>query len=65
MTKHPEVNVKLVGDDSNAFAILGRCSSAARRTGLPEEEIDTFFKEATQGDYNHLLVTCMNWFNCE
>lgn len=59
---HPEVRVRLVGEDGNAFAILACCREAARRAGLPEEQIDAFTAEATSGDYNHLLATCVRWF---
>ena len=63
--KHPEISVDLVGEDGNAFAILARCKRQARRAGLPQEEIDAFMKEATAGDYQHLLVTVMNWFEVD
>lgn len=62
--KYPQVKVKLVSGDGNAFFILGRCQQAARRADLPEEEIKAFFNEAQAGDYNHLLATCMRWFDC-
>ena len=63
--KYPEVTVKLTGGDGNAFAVLGRCSEAARRAKVARSEIDAFLKEAMSGDYNHLLQTCMKWFNCK
>ena len=28
-----------------------------------KQEIDDFSKEATSGNYNHLLQTCMKWVN--
>ena len=52
-----KVVMKLVGEDGNAFAIMGRFSGAARRAGWKQEEIDAVLKEATSGDYNHLLAT--------
>ena len=63
--KYPEVEVKLVGEDGNAFSILGRCSKAARRAGLSPDQIEEFTEEATSGDYNDLLCTCMSYFNCD
>lgn len=63
--KYPDIEVKLVGEDANAFAILGRVNRAMRRAKLPKEEITKFRKEATSGDYNNLLNTCMKWVNCE
>ena len=62
--KYPQIRVKLVGEDGNAFAILGHCQRAARKAYLPEDEIKAFIAEAKSGDYNHLLTTCMRWFDC-
>ena len=62
--KYPQVKVKLVGMDGNAFFIMGRCQQAAKRANLPPEEIKAFAEEASAGDYNHLLATCMKWFDC-
>lgn len=61
---HPNIRVQLVGQDGNAFFILGRCKGAAKKAGLPPEDIDTFMQEATAGDYDQLLATCMRWFDC-
>lgn len=63
--KYPQVTVKLVGEDGNSFAILGRCSKAARKAGLSAEQIKEFTDEATAGDYDHLLHTCITYFDCE
>jgi hypothetical protein len=63
--KYPQVKVKLVGEDGNAFFILGRCSYAAKNAGVPQEEIDKFMEEAKSSDYDNLLRTCMKWFDCE
>ena len=49
----------------NAFAILGRTAAALRHGGVPQEEIDAFFAEATSGDYDHLLQTTMAWVDSE
>ena len=59
--RYPEVQVQLSGQDGNAFAILGRTAKALRQAGVPQEEIDSFFAEATSGDYDHLLQTTMAW----
>lgn len=63
--KYPDITVQLVGLDGNAFSILGRCRAAMKRAHLPEAEINEFTKEAVSGDYNHLLATCVEWFNVE
>ena len=53
--------VKLIGTDGNSFALLGRVSAAMREAGIPKETISAFFAEATAGDYDHLLCTCMKY----
>ena len=63
--KYPNVHVKLVGRDGNAFAILGACSKAARKGRVPKEEIDKFMTEAMSGDYDNLLWTCTKWFDVD
>lgn len=49
--------VRLVGEDGNAFAILGRVRRAMRVAGWPQEKVQEFLREATAGDYDHLLQT--------
>lgn len=49
--------MKLVGEDGNAFAIMGRFNKAARKAGWSQDEIDKVLKEARSSDYNHLLAT--------
>lgn len=61
-TKYPEINVPLVGEDGNAFSILGRVKRIMRRAGLGDSEWEAFHKEATSGDYDNLLRTVMIWF---
>ena len=57
--KFPNVRVRLVGEDGNAFSILGRVQGAMRRAGVSQEDRDAFMAEATSGDYDHLLRTVM------
>jgi len=59
--RYPEVTVKLVGEDGNAFAILGRVTRALRQAGVDQAEREEFMAEATGGDYNDLLAACMSW----
>ena len=54
-----KVKLELVGLDGNAFSLMGAFSQAARRQGVPKEEIDAVLKEARSGDYDHLLCTLM------
>ena len=59
------VKVRLVGEDGNAFAILGRCGASMRRAGYPRSFIDTFVSEATAGNYDDLLATVMRYVAVE
>tara|TARA_Y100000310_G_C20355380_1_gene656392 strand:+ start:519 stop:734 length:216 start_codon:yes stop_codon:yes gene_type:complete len=61
--KYPEIEVELVGTDGNAFALIGKVQKALKEAEVSKEELDEFFNEATSGDYNHLLQTCMAWVN--
>jgi hypothetical protein len=56
-----DINVSLTGIDGNAFSIMGAVTKAMQRAGVSREEQDQYFKEATAGDYNQLLVTTMKW----
>ena len=65
MPKYPDITVELIGQDSNAFNLLGICRRAMKQADLPQSEIEAFTTEATSSDYNHLLITCTEWFNVE
>lgn len=43
--------VRLVGEDGNVFAILGRVIQALRQAGYSTEEIARYRAEATSRDY--------------
>lgn len=64
-TKYPEVKVKLVGENGDAYSILGRVGSALQRAGLTPDEVQEYITEATAGDYDHLLRTTMRWVSCD
>lgn len=63
--KYPHITADLSDDDGNAFVVIGKVAKAMRRAGVSDKEIDAFRKEATSGDYDHLLNTCMAWVNVE
>lgn len=65
MPKYPQVKVRLVGEDGNAFSIMGRITSAMKRAGIPQDEIKLYQSESTSGDYNNLLRTAMEWVTCD
>ncbi len=56
------IELQLTGTDGNAFAILGQARAAMRKAGIDRAQIDAFMDEAQSGDYDHLLATCMEWF---
>jgi hypothetical protein len=56
--------VQLIGEDGNAFAILGRVRRAILTSNHPELA-ETFLQEAMAGDYDHLLATCMRYVTVE
>ena len=61
--KAPETKpeVKLVGEDGNAFSIMGRVSKALRRAGADKEYVDKYLNESMSGDYDHLLGVAMEY----
>lgn len=58
---HPPVEVPLVGEDGNAFAILGRFQKTARRQKWDQPAISAVLEEARRGDYAHLLRTILTF----
>lgn len=63
--KYPQVKVQLVGEEGNAFTIMGRVAKAMRRAGLSKEQIEEYQAEAMAGDYNALLATTMKYVEVE
>ncbi len=57
----PIPGFRLVGEDGNAFAIIGRFQRFARRAGIPAEAIAAVEADATSADYNHLVATYVRW----
>jgi len=58
------VKVKLVGEDGNCYAILGRTKKALERAGY-KELAEQYIKEATAGDYDNLLRVTMGYVETE
>jgi len=58
------IELKLIGTDGNAFALLGKAVGALRRNGF-KDRVKEFTDDATSGDYNHLLAVMMKWFEVE
>ena len=53
--------VKLSETNGNAFAIISRVRKALKKANYKQDDIEKFTKEATQGDYDNALQTCMKW----
>jgi hypothetical protein len=60
----PDVSVELVGEDGNAFAILGRVQKAMRQAGHGDL-IPEFNAEATARGYDNLLAAVMRWVDVQ
>ncbi len=63
--KFPEVEVRLVGEDGNALAIMGRVTNAMERAGLSEADRKAYTVAAMSGDYNNLLRVTMETVTCD
>jgi len=59
-----DVTVKLVGEDGNAFNVIGKVTRALRQAGHGELA-EQFKREATSGDYDNLLRTVMEYVEVE
>jgi len=55
-----KLNLKLAGQDGNAFNLLGYFSKEAKKAGWSKEEISKVIEEAQNGDYEHLLSVLSN-----
>lgn len=63
--KYPNIFVDLSRVDGNAFSIMGVVTRAMKQHGLPASEVDAYRKEATSGDYDHLLATTLSWVSVD
>jgi len=62
--KYPDVEVQLVGNDGNAFAIMGAVGQALRDAGHGDA-VAAYQRESMSGDYDHLLQTAMLYVEVE
>lgn len=71
--KYPRCVVTLIGEDGNAFAVMGAVKKALKvylredgyQASAINQKIEEFLNEAMSGDYNHLLRVCMEWVTVE
>ena len=62
---YPEIQVRLVGENGDAFAIMGRVQKALKRGGVSSEDRTRFLDEAMSGDYDNLLRVVMQWVDVD
>lgn len=58
------IKVKLIGEDGNAFFILGKVRQELIKNGRADL-VDEFLKEACSDDYEHLLETVKEYVEVE
>jgi hypothetical protein len=63
--RYLQARVRLVGEDGNALAILGRPKRTLVRVGASERDVAAFLREATAGNYDRLLGTVLRWVEVE
>lgn len=61
MEKKPQV--KIIGNDGNAFTIMAACKRAARKAGWSSERIDEVIKRMMMGNYDNLLMVACAEFD--
>lgn len=61
MSKYPDIEVELIGQDGNAYNLLGRVVKALKSNEVSQEEINQFLDEATESNYDNLLRVIMGW----
>ncbi len=63
--KFPHITSKIIGQDGNAFNLLGIVQQDMRRAKVSYEDQKAFLDEAMSSDYDNLLITIMRWVNIE
>lgn len=53
--------VSLVGEDGNAWAIMGRVAAALDSAGNSKEVVESYREQAMSGDYDHLLAVTLQF----
>jgi len=56
-----DLSVKLLGEDGNAFFIMGKVVKALRMAGYDADFIEEYKKKAMGGDYDNLLRVTMEY----
>ena len=58
-----DIEVELLGQDGNAFAVMGRVTRELKRAGATPEKIAEYQESAMSGDYDNLLSVTADWVN--
>lgn len=58
MSKYDGKPYSLVGQDGNAYFLMGYTAKAMEECGFSQAEIDQMVKEAKSSDYYHLVYVC-------
>lgn len=53
--------VRLIGEDGNAFVIMGKVVKALKRAGYSQDQIKEYQAKAMSGDYDNLLAVTMEY----
>jgi hypothetical protein len=56
---------KLVGEDGNAFAIIGRVSKALKKAGMEEKAKEFRDKALASKSYDNLLALCFDYVDVD
>lgn len=55
-----KLNLRLVGADGNAYALMGLFQSEARKAKWSKADIDNVLEDCMSGSYEHLLNVLVN-----
>jgi len=59
--KHPEITVRLVGQDGNVFNLMSIVANALRKNGFVEEVQDFITEVTSSQSYHEALAVMMRW----
>jgi hypothetical protein len=60
-TDLPKIDLRLLGQDGNAYNVLGLFCNAAKKAQWPADQIELVMNDAMSDDYNHLLAVVMRY----
>jgi len=63
--KYPDIVVHLIGATGDMWSVVGQVRRAMMNANVPDDTIAVFVREATAGNYNHMIRVCMAWVNIE